>query len=263
MTHQAGHNRIQIDDHQGGIVHRVEQHIVDLGIVVGDPEGELPLPVQICQSAGLILNGEQKRDFLLNLRCPSGSVLLHGCNKLFITLPGVVEVRNGFRQLRDIKIRQICLELTKRNTCIVEDHRVLHGVICNGGDVVGHPPEVVAVDDIGLPVGGVVEMQGKLTRFFGTDMLRDLVDVVHQRHRVAECIGIDILHQKRLGFAVGQTEVHLIGAVHIAHLNGLIAQIFVIDSEKAADLFQFLIQIHKRKILSSGRRSRCPSANPS
>ena len=75
----------------------------------------------------------------------------------------------------------------------------------------------------------MVEVQSDLTGLFVADMLRHVVNVIHQRHRIAEGVGIDILNQERFGGSVSQQEIHLVGAVHIAHLNGFISQKFIID----------------------------------
>lgn len=92
-------------------------------------------------------------------------------------------------------------------------------------------PEVIPVDDVGLPVCGVVEMQAGFSGGFCTDVLRDLVDIVHEPHRVPEGIGVDILDQEGLLCAVRQTEVYLIGVVDVAHLDGFITEIGILNAE--------------------------------
>ena len=91
----------------------------------------------------------------------------------------------------------------------------------------------------------MVEMQGKLSGLLLPDMLRDLVNVLHQSHRISEGVSIDVLHQEGLGIALRQQKIDLIGAVDVAHLDGLITEILVIDAEQPAHFQQFLIQIHE------------------
>ena len=90
----------------------------------------------------------------------------------------------------------------------------------------------------------MMEMEGGLAGALCTDVLGDLVNVVHQADGIAESIGVHVLHQERLGIAIGENEIHLIGAVYVAHLDGLIPHIFIIDPEELAHFLQFLIQIH-------------------
>ena len=57
VAHQSRHHRIQVDDHQGLVGLNIKQDIVDLGIVMGHPEGELPRPAQIGEGAGQVPDG--------------------------------------------------------------------------------------------------------------------------------------------------------------------------------------------------------------
>mgnify|MGYP003308560260 CR=1 FL=1 len=95
-----------------------------------------------------------------------------------------------------------------------------------------------------------IYLYDRLAGLLVADMLRHMINVIHQRNRVAERIGIDILNQERLGTAVRQSEIHFVCTIHIAHLNGLIAQEFIINPEQLADLMQLFIQFHITRILS-------------
>ena len=92
-------------------------------------------------------------------------------------------------------------------------------------------------------------MEGQLAGTLGTDVLGDLVDVVHQGDGITESVGIDVLDQVRLGLTVGLNELDSVSMVDIAGLNGLVADVLALNAELAADRFELLIQIHK--ILSS------------
>ena len=89
-----------------------------------------------------------------------------------------------------------------------------------------------------------MEVQCQLTGFLGADMFRNLVNIVHQTDRIAESIGIDILHQERLGFAFRQHKINFISTVHVAHLNGLVTEIIIFDSEESADFQQLVMKVH-------------------
>ena len=152
-----------------------------------------------------------------------------------LTLAGIMETGDGLDQLCDIKVAQIHLEAAKGFTRIPDDLQIRHGIVGNGWDIVGHPPEIFAVHHIGLAVSSMMEMQRHLAGLLGTDVLRHQVNVAHQAHGLTESIGIDILNQEGLGHAAGQQEIDLVGLVHVAHLNGLVADEFVLNLKTSAD----------------------------
>ena len=244
MADESGHDGIQIDDNHRLVLFRGEQDVIDLRIVVGHPQGKLPGMIQVGQAAGPILHRNQIVDFLPHLTGPPGFILPHGTQKILVALTGIVEARNGFRQLGNVKIRQIHLKFAKGLTGIAHHAHIRHGIEGNGGNVVRHPPEILTVNEVSLSVGGVVEVQGKLSRLFRPDVLRDLVDVVHQTDGIAEGVGIDVLHQKGFWISVWQTEINLVSTVHVAHLNGLVTKIVVFNAEGSGNLQQLLIQVH-------------------
>ena len=156
-----------------------------------------------------------------------------------------MEARDGLRQLGNVKIRQIHLEFAEGLARIADDLIVCHGIEGDRGNVVRHPPEILAVNEIGFPVGGVMEVQGQLSRLFRPDVLRDLIDVVHQADGVAEGICIDVLHQKGLGVPLRQAEIHLVGMIYIAHLDGFVTQIVVFNAKSSGNLQKLVIQVHR------------------
>ena len=152
-----------------------------------------------------------------------------------------MEAGNGLNQQSDVKIRQLGLELAEGPARVAQDIRVPGGAVGGGGDVIHHPPEVLPVYQIGLPVRGVMKMEAALLGLLGPDVLGHQVDVVHQADGIAEGIGIHVLNQEGLFGAVFLAENHLVGAVDNANLNGLKAQIGTGKPEGGTDLFQFLI----------------------
>jgi hypothetical protein len=139
---------------------------------------------------------------------------------------------------------KIHLEFTEGLAGVAENIHIRYGIEGYGRNIVGHTPEVAAIGNIGLPVRGMMEMQGQLAGLLGTDMLRNLVNVVHQSHRVAECVGIDILHQEGLGISIGKLKIYFISTVNVAHLDGIITEVFIFNPEESADFQQFLMKIH-------------------
>ena len=152
-----------------------------------------------------------------------------------------MKIRNGFLQGIDGEIRQLILKFAEGGARIAQNRRVLQGIEGDRGDVVGHAPEVVPVGKEGLPVGGMVEVETELFGVFGPDMLGDLVDVVHEAHRIPEGEGIHILDQVGFFTAVLPQKIDLVGFIHIAHLNGFKAQKPVLDPEGSANGKQFFM----------------------
>ena len=229
MAHHTGHDRIQINDDHGFLGLGVEQHIVDLGVIMGHPQGQLTGNLHIRQLTGQIPDAQHPLQLFPDFFQPAGGIGLHRSHQLGIAVPGVVEIGNGLRQQADLKICQIRLEFAKSHTGIADDLQIMDGIVCNGIDVVGHAPEVAAIFHIGLAVVGMMEMQGHLTRLLSPDMLRHQVNILHQTHGIPEGIGIDVLDQEGLGAAICQTEVNLVGLVHVTHLDGFITQEFIFN----------------------------------
>ena len=241
MAHKAGHDGIQINYHKGAVILRAEQNVVDFCVVVGYPQGKLAGLLHIRQGAGQFLNIQKKLNLIGNLSGPANGILRNGLAEIFKPPAGVVEIGNGFVQGPDIKVRQLVLEFTKGSAGIVQHQGILNAVVGNGGNVVCHPPEIVAVNDIGFPVGGVVKMQTDLAGALSADVLGNLIDVFHQADGIAESIGVDILNQEGFGTAVLQKEIDLVGPVDIPHLNGFVSCKGILDSERFADLVQLII----------------------
>ena len=96
----------------------------------------------------------------------------------------------------------------------------------------------------------MVEVKRYLSGLLFPDVLRDLVDVLHQLNGISERVGIHILNQKGLPASIGHPELHLIGFIHIADADRFITQIGTIHAKQAADFRQLVIQIHKYRIPS-------------
>lgn len=96
-----------------------------------------------------------------------------------------------------------------------------------------------------LPVTGVVKMQGHTLPLFGPDMLRDEVCVVQQFLRLAEGVGIHPLHDVVFQGAVRPAVGDLVGLVHVAGLDLLIAHIDAFNAEGLSDFLEFLIHFHE------------------
>ena len=222
----------------------MEQHVVDLGIVVGHPQGQLSGHLQVGQLTGKILDRQQKVDFLLHLLCTACLVLLDRLDELLITLTSIMESRNGFDEPVNVKVCQIHLEFAEGLAGIAQDIHIRYSIVGDGRNKIGHTPEVASVHNIGLTVFGMMEMQGQLAGLLGPNMFSYLIDIVHQAHRIAECISIDVLHQERLRLTLGQHKVYFISTVDIAHLDGFVTEVLIVNTEESADFQQLIMKIH-------------------
>ena len=86
----------------------------------------------------------------------------------------------------DIKIRKLVLKFPESLSGIADNLGVLNGVIGNRRDKIGHPPEIVPIFHIGFPVISMMKMEAELPGALAANMLRHLVDIFHQAHRVPE-----------------------------------------------------------------------------
>ena len=91
----------------------MEQDIVDLGVVMGHPQRQLSLQLQIRELTGQILHLQQEIDLFLNGGCTACLVFLYGLAEIGVALAGIVEIGDGLDQLVNVKIMQIHLELTE------------------------------------------------------------------------------------------------------------------------------------------------------
>ena len=90
----------------------------------------------------------------------------------------------------------------------------------------------------------MMEMQCQLAGLFGTDMLGHLINIIHQTNGISEGIGVDILHQERLGLSFGKHKVYFISTVDVAHLDGFVTEIIIFNTEESADFQQLVMKIH-------------------
>ena len=241
MSHQTGHNRIQIHHNHGTLVNGAEQHVIDLRVIMGNAQGQFSVHHHISQLTCFILNTQQEIQFILNLCHTANRILLNCIHQLLIAGAGIMEVWNGLIELIDIKVSQLHLEFTKCCASIVDNLRVSHSAISLGGNEIGHSPEVLTIQHIGLSISRMMEVKCNLTGFLCPDMLRDLINILHQLDGLAESIGIDILDQERFLHSVRQNKLYFISLIDIADADGLISDICTLNAEESAHLLQLVM----------------------
>ena len=120
VCRQSRHHRIQINHTQSLHRRAVQQHIVELGVVVGHPQRQLSVCQHPDHHRAILFSAAHKLDFPLYALRTSQQVLLHCLLKVTQAFGCVVEVRNGFAQLLCVKVLQLTLELSKRCGTLVQ-----------------------------------------------------------------------------------------------------------------------------------------------
>ena len=240
VGHEARHDGVQVDDDDGLSGGLIEQDVVDFGVVVGDANRKLSPLFHIGQLAGELLNAQKVVQLFLHVLYAAEAVLLRVLDERFVTLARIVEIRDGVAQLRRVKVGQGHLEIAEGFGRGADDVKAITGVVGDRGNVVAHTPEFVALKNVGVAVGSVVIVQTGLLRILPVDVLRHLVDVVHQGHRVLEGVGVDLLNQ--IAF-----DARHAGAV-IADIVGAVGMVYVSDidffiAEKRAGQIEFVAHL--------------------
>ena len=253
MAHQARHDRVQVNHHQGFTGVHVEEDVVDLGVVMGHAQGQFPRVEHIGQPARLILHGQEPIQLFPDFRHAAAGIGLHILDQRFIALAGVVEIGDGVIQAAGVKIAQHHLEFAEGLARVAHHAQIVAGVERDGGHVIADAPEAaVVVHQVGFPavlLARVMVMQAHLVRLFFPDVLRHQVDVFHQLNGIAERVGIYPLHQiafdHRHARAVVPDVIGLVGTVHVALAD------FLVGKERAFQMkpFPYLLQFSRHLLI--------------
>ena len=143
-------------------------------------------------------------------------VLLHALEKLLEPPARVVKMRDGLYEAVGVEVHELPQKAPEGAAADAQHLGIpLRRLKGHGGlDEIIEPPELnvlvlkvdalringdaVAQHDVVAPLGRVVEVQAAATLhglLLGHDVLRDEVDVVHHADRLAEDIGVDLLHE--------------------------------------------------------------------
>ena len=77
VTHQSGHNGVQINDYQCLMRLLIKEDVVDLGIIVGNAHGQLSGVKQIGKLASFVFYRQQPFQFLPHFRHIAAGIDLH------------------------------------------------------------------------------------------------------------------------------------------------------------------------------------------
>ena len=224
VDRQAGHHGIQVDDAHRLAGLAVHQHIVQLGVVVGDPQGQLS-PTQGLQHHGTVgLPGGYKVQL--------GAYLLHSSHRIgghHFLQPGqpglgVVEVGDGLVQSLRRVVLQHPLELAEGPGRGGKPLRRLGGLEAHGVLQEGvHPPGApLGVGMVVAAVPGDAQGEGLPLRIapLGGNLLFQVVgdprNVGHHLFRVVEGVAGDPLEDKPAAGVLPRLGVDAEGVVDVA-----------------------------------------------
>ena len=192
---QAGHNGVQIQDAQGLAGVAVEQDVVELGVVVGDAQGQLAGFAHALQEPRLALAGHDEADLLLHGFGAVAHILLQGVLKQDIAVDGVVELGDGLMELLRREVPQHLLEMTEGDGALIEVLGGLRRFQAEAAHEFIHPPVFAAgILVIELAAVGGDEVQGAAGIANAlAQKFRHRADVLHQRLGILEHILVDAL----------------------------------------------------------------------
>ena len=192
---QAGHDGVQVQDAQALAGLLVQQNVVQLGIVVGDAQGQAAVLTLLLEPGAHLLALQDEVHLGLDTGQTAHGVGGNRLLELAIAVGGVVEFGDGLGQGLGGELAEHLLEAAEGQGGLVEVVLALGGVQAEAADEVVHAPELaLGVLVVELAVLGGQEVQGQTGVIHpGPDVVGDGTGVVHEAHRVLEHIGIDAL----------------------------------------------------------------------
>ena len=209
--HQAGHHRIEVDHAQGLAGPAVQHDVVEFGVVMGHPQGQLAALPHPLQGSGFLLPGEDEIDLPLYPRSPAHGVGGQRLPEYAVAVRGVVKVGDGLMEGLGGEIRQHPLKAAEGDGALVQvlgalgdlqADAVLHIVVDTPGLARFVPDPVFAVpggDQVqGLPrigaAGGqkaghrghVAHQGGNVVERGAAEALQDIAPAAVRGHEIGQ-----------------------------------------------------------------------------
>ena len=222
----AAHNGVEVDYRDSLSRGCVQQHVVELGIVVRHSFGNLAATEHIYDFRGEVVVARHERDFVLAVRLSPCLVRFRRGDKVAITRYRVVKIGDNVADFVHVEAVEHARELAERRAALVKVLVAAREVERNGVvDVQVHAPAAAVRAQVRL----AVRRGDKRHRFaVGVAALcRDVLlrvgehldDVAHKRVDVAENRVVDAL--KNILFVVGFDEVSVVDVPVAVGTNGL------------------------------------------
>ena len=197
----SGHDGVEVDDAEAPVV-LVEQHIVELGIVVGDPQGDLPLFAQPFDGHHLFGPVEDELHIVLNSGSPVLRVFLQHFVEIVQPHLHVVEAGQHLVYPRGVQSCDQHLKTPDGPASLISLSGGLYLVVAAVpfDEDIGPPVISLVIPVKELSVGGGDDREGLPVGVgsrdggeFFPDVRSDLEDIVLQLLHIFEDIGIDPL----------------------------------------------------------------------
>jgi len=246
---QTRHNGIQIDDGLGFARILIEQDVIDLGVVVGNTQGELLRVDQLVETNGKGLECFDLLDLLLNLIDTAAGVLVDMAHQHSDTATGIVEIGDGLVKGAGIEIGKQGLEIAECLTCGAELIQILAGVIGHGvGNEFGNAPEALILHVIVLTFDGVGKVHDIVTALpFHLQLIRDMggdrLDVLHDLFRVLEHENVQLLEHIAADLAL-VLDGDIIGGIDVTVADDIDRSNGTRKAENACKLGEFLFHCY-------------------
>ena len=122
---KARHDSVQVDDADGFAGFIVDHDVVQLGVVVGDAQGNLFLFQETVENACQILVGEDEFDFPLNAGRPAADIIFYCFPERTESGLGIVKSRNCLVESGRRIIGQQPLKVSERQRTLVKVFRAV------------------------------------------------------------------------------------------------------------------------------------------
>ena len=194
VEYRAGHHGIEVDHAHARSGGGVDQHIVELGVVMGHALGQLAGDQQVEHGVHQPLAGNGEFDVGLHVRRAVEGVGLDGFHQRVVARARVVKVRDRFVQPSG-QVGQLALKLAKGLGCLERLLRVFHHIDPNGplDEEIGAPKITFRIPEKILAVDGRHQRQRSTVELFRSGGLEldalvadHAANVVHQARYVLE-----------------------------------------------------------------------------
>ena len=193
---QAGHDRVQIDDAQGLSGIGVQHNIVELGVIVGDTEGQTALLQHVNQGTGFFLPVQNELNLLLYIFGAAKGILFQHFPEDAVAVRGVMEIGNGLMEPAGREILQQLLKAAKGHSALIEIIGTLRQLQADGmlHKIKGAPYSAIRHLVVRMTVqcadqmkhaSGIIGLVGKVFDDHG--------NIVHEMIHITEDMGVDLL----------------------------------------------------------------------
>ena len=201
----------------------VQDHVVQLGIVVRYAQGDFALSQRIHQPSGTRLARQGKINFTLNARRAAQRVALNRRVQRLKTARGIMKMRDGFTQQAGVKIAQLHLKLTESRAALLKIRRIARRLQAKAALHKLHQAIAIALIVAAEERAVSRRHQGEhmaVVQALAAQMAGDQINVSHQELRIRKNGCIDALQD----IIMRRISGYMIGGIDMPFAIGLTAQ---------------------------------------